>query len=221
MPDPSLEKPKMNLKEMGFKKSVIHIWTYYKWWIIIPVIVIAIIISFVTSYLKATKKAYLTIACVNARYESHTVFDEYAESIGQKFSVDCTYHYPTNEDSLNVTQDTTNSMQKLASLLTSEVVDVIVTNARSIKDFGKAGVRDLKEVLSEEQLSELESRGIIFYLEPEDGERYPAAINITDMEFFYPVYNGSEEKHYIMLSNFSDKKEEEKLLLEYLFFSGK
>ena len=39
------------------------------------------------------------------------------------------------------------------------------------------------------------------------------------MEFFEPVYNGSEEKHYIMLSNFSEKKEEERLLLEYLFFS--
>ncbi len=219
MPDPSLEKPKMNLKEMGFKKSVIHIWTYYKWWIIIPVIIIAIIASFVNSYLKATKKAYLTIACVNARYESHTVFDEYAESIGQEFSVDCTYHYPTNEDSLNVSQDMTNSMQKLVSLLTSDVVDVVITNSRSIKDFGKEGVRDLREVLSEEQVKELEDRGIIFKLQLEDGTSYPAAINITGMEFFEPVYNGSEEKHYIMLSNFSEKKEEERLLLEYLFFS--
>ena len=78
MPDPSLEKPKLNLKKMGFKKSVIHLWTYYKWWVIIPVIVIAIIISFVNSYLKATKKEYLSIACVNARYESNHIFDEYA-----------------------------------------------------------------------------------------------------------------------------------------------
>lgn len=219
MPDPSLEKPKMNLKEMGFKKSVIHIWTYYKWWIIIPVIVIAIIVSFVNSYLKATKKAYLTIACVNARYESHVIFDEYAESIGQEFNVDCTYHYPTNEDSLNVSQDMTNSMQKLVSLLTSDVVDVVITNSRSIKDFGKEGVRDLREVLSEEQVKELEDRGIIFNLKLEDGTSYPAAINITGMEFFEPMYNGSEEKHYIMLSNFSEKKEEERLFLEYLFFS--
>jgi hypothetical protein len=39
------------------------------------------------------------------------------------------------------------------------------------------------------------------------------------MEFFYPAYNGSEEKHYLMLSKFSSKTEEERLLIEYLFFS--
>ena len=40
MPDPSVEKPKLNMKEMGFKKSVIHLWTYYKWYAIIPLIII-------------------------------------------------------------------------------------------------------------------------------------------------------------------------------------
>lgn len=219
MPDPSLEKPKLNLKEMGFKKSVIHLWTYYKWWVIIPVIVIAIIVSFVSSYLKATKKTYLTIACVNARYESNHVFDEYAESIGQEISVDCTYHYPTNEDSTYYSQDMTNSIQKLVSLMQSEVVDIVFTNSRAIKEYGESGVRDLSEVLSKEQLDDLESRGILFHLELPYGRSYPAGINVTNLEFFDPVYNGSEEKHYLMLSKFSSKTEEEKLLIEYLFFS--
>ena len=177
MPDPSLEKPKLNLKKMGFKKSVIHLWTYYKWWVIIPVIVIAIIISFVNSYLK------------------------------------------TNEDSSYLSQDMTNSVQKLVSLMQSEVIDIVVTNSRAIKEYGEAGVRDLSEVLSKEQLEDLENRGILFYLELEGGKRFPAGINVTDMDFFYPAYNGSEEKHYLMLSKFSSKTEEERLLIEYLFFS--
>ena len=219
MPDPSLEKPKLNLKKMGFKKSVIHLWTYYKWWVIIPVIVIAIIISFVNSYLKAAKKEYLSIACVNARYESNHIFDEYAKSIGQTISVDCTYHFPTNEDSSYLSQDMTNSVQKLVSLMQSEVIDIVVTNSRAIKEYGEAGVRDLSEVLSKEQLEDLENRGILFYLELEGGKRFPAGINVTDMDFFYPAYNGSEEKHYLMLSKFSSKTEEERLLIEYLFFS--
>ena len=220
MPDPSLEKPKLNVKEMGFKKTVIHLWTYYKWFLIIPVIIIAIIVSFVSSYMKATRKTYLSIACVNARYESNHVFDEYAESIGKEIVVDCTFHYPTNEDSTYYSQDMTNSIQKLVSLMQSESVDIIVTNSRAIKEYSKEGVRDLSEVLTQEQLDDLEARGMLFYLELADGTRYPAGINVTNVEFFDPVYNGSEEKHYLMLSVFSQKTEEEKLLLEYLFFSG-
>ena len=32
MPDPSLEKKKVSVKEVGVKGVLIHFWTYYKWW---------------------------------------------------------------------------------------------------------------------------------------------------------------------------------------------
>ena len=220
MPDPSLEKKKLNIKEVGIKGAIVHFWTYYKWWVISPVIVIGVIVSMLHSYLSATKKAYLNIVLVNARYESADVlFEEYSQSIGEKLIVDSTFHAPGNEDSINMTQDMTASVMKLDALISGGVVDIVITNSRSIKEYGPNGVRDLREVLTSEQLKTLEEKEMIFYLSPEDGEKYPAAINITGMPFFEPAYEGSEEKHYLMLSKLSDKTEEERLLIEYLFFS--
>ncbi|MBO4474815.1 MAG: hypothetical protein J5750_07910 [Clostridiales bacterium] len=221
MPDPSVEKKKLNIKEVGIKGAIVHFWTYYKWWVIIPVIVIGVLGSMLYSYLSATKKAYLNIAIVNGRYESQDVlFQEYQQQIGKKFIIDSTFHAPTNEDSIAMTQDMTASVMKLDSLISGGVVDIVITNSRSIKEYGPNGVRDLRDVLTDEQIRELDSKEMIFYLEPEDGSAsYPAAINITGLEYFEPAYAGSEEKHYLMLSACSEKKEEEKLLLEYLFFS--
>ena len=226
MPDPSVEKKKLNIKEVGIRGAIVHFWTYYKWWVIIPAIVIGVLGSMLYSYLSATKKAYLNIAIVNGRYESEDVlFKEYEKKIGKEFIVDSSFHAPGNEDSIYVSQDITASVMKLDSLISGGVVDIVVTNARSIKEYGKNGVRDLRDVLSEEQIRILEEKDMIFYLSPEDvddegdWESYPAAINVTDLPFFTPAYEGSEEKHYLMLSARSDKKEEERLLLEYIFFS--
>ena len=221
MPDPSLEKKKVSVKEVGVKGMIVHFWTYYKWWVIIPVIVIAVLTSMLLSYLSATKKAYLNIAIVNGHYEAEdTIFNEYEQKIGKEFIVDSTFHAPTNEDSIAMTQDMTASVMKLNSLISGGVVDIVITNSRQIKELGPNGVHDLRDILTEEQIRELEARDILFILEPEDGEvaSYPAAINITGMDYFQPAYEGSEEKHYLMISAVSEKKEEVKLLLEYLFF---
>lgn len=220
MPDPSLEKKKLNIKEVGVRGAIIHFWTYYKWWVIIPVIVIACVISLVSSYLKANKKTYLNVIMVNARYDGGpVVFDAYAKSIGQEITVDSTYHAPTNEDSTETNTDMIASMQKLVAQITGGVVDIVVTNARSIKEYGENGVRDLRTVLSPEQITKLEQQEKLFYLDFAAEAHVPVAINVTGMESFEPAYEGSEEKHYLFLSAFSDKTKEEKLLLEYFFFT--
>ncbi|MBQ0011426.1 MAG: hypothetical protein KBT07_01825 [Clostridiales bacterium] len=219
MPDPSLEKPKLDLKKMGFKKAVIHLWTYYKWWVIIPIIVLIIIGSFIHSYLTATKKGYLNIVLVNARYEcSEVMFADYAEQIGEKIIVQSDYVVPDNDDSIDVSQEMIANQQKLVTSLTEGVIDICITNSRAISEYGENGVLDLRLVLSEEQIQDLEERDMIYYMDFEAEEHVPIAINVTGLPYFEPAYEGSEEKHYLFLSKYSDKYEEEKLLLEFLFF---
>ena len=221
MPDPSLEKKKVSVKEVGVKGVLIHFWTYYKWWVIIPVLVIGIIFSLVSSYLKASRKAYLNIILVNARYESSDiVFADFAEHVGKELIIDSTYHAPTNDDSIDLSQEMIASMQKTISMITGGVVDVVITNARSITEYGQNGVRDLRTVLSADQIEQLREQDILYCIDFENEANVPVAINITGMERFEPAYNGNDEKHYLMLSAYSDKTEEEKLLLEYLFFNG-
>lgn len=221
MPDPSLEKKKVSVKEVGVKGVLVHFWTYYKWWVIIPVLVIGIIFSLVSSYLKASRKAYLNIILVNARYESSDiVFEDFKQAVGKELIIDSTYHAPTNEDSIDLSQDMIASMQKTVSMITGGVVDVVITNSRAIKEYGENGVRDLRTVLSAEQLEKLEQKEVLFYLDFANESHVPAAIDITGMDRFEPAYNGNDEKHYLFLSAYSDKTEEEKRLLEFLFFDG-
>ena len=218
MPDPSLEKKKLNIKEVGIGGAIVHVWTYYKWWIIIPVIVIGMIVYTVTSYMKETKKEYLKIAMVNAHQDGMDLFIEYSKSIGHEVVVDTTYIHPTNDDSVYLNSDQTTSIQKLTTQYQSGLVDIMVTNSRAAQEYTERAFLDLREVLDESQMKQLEEEGLIYYLDSEEGETVPVGINVTGMEFFEPAYPGSEEMHYLFLSSFTDKKEEEKLILEYLFF---
>lgn len=218
--DAHTDGEKLSFKEMGFKKSVVHLWTYYKWWVIIPLIAIVILGSFLNSYLNARKKGYLNIILANARYESSEyMFADYAEMIGEKILVDSDFVVPGNDDSVDVSTDMVADQQKMSTLLSEGVTDIFVTNARVIVDYGENGVLDLRKVLSAEQIADLENRGMLYYLDFENEAHVPVAINITDDPYFQAAYDGSDEKHYLFLSAFSDKYEEEKLLLEFLFFS--
>lgn len=220
MPDPSLEKPKLDIRKMGFAGTAVHLWTYYKWWLIIPVIVIVMIVYSITSYIKETKKAYLNIAMVNAYEDGMDLFLDYSDSIGKEILVDTTYRHPQNEDPLMMTEQMSASVQKLATSIQDGIVDVVITNSRALKEYTYTGFIDLREVLSEEQMQALNERGMIYTLPDEDGNEIPVGIYISDMKFFEPAYPDFPEKHYLVLSAYSDKKKEEKLLLEYLFFSG-
>lgn len=219
MPDPSVEKPKLNLKEMGFKKSVIHLWTYYKWYAIIPLIIIFVIASMIHSYISETKKDYLNIAFVNAHQEAEDIFKNYASSIGKKIRVDYSFFAPKNNDSIYVDPEMAASVQNLAALLRDGTTDVIFTNARSIKEYGAEAVGDLRQLLSEDQLSTLKEKDMILYLEDDSGTEVPCGILVTGLAMFEPAYSESEEKHYFMYNPFSDRKEEIRLLTEYIFFS--
>ena len=220
MPDPSLEKKKLNLREMGVKGAAIHLWTYYKWWVIVPVLVILAATSLIRSYIEGSKKAYLNIAMVNCDSQNvEDLFTPYSEKVGKEIVLEPTYFAPTNEDSINVSQEMIASNQKLTAKITGGVTDIVITNARMIQEYGENGLKDLRIVLDETQIKELEERGVLYYLDFESEAHVPVAINVTGMEFFEPAYHDSEEKHYLFLSAFTDKKEEEKLILEYLFFS--
>lgn len=219
MPDPSVEKPKLDLKKMGFKKSVIHLWTYYKWYAIIPLIIIFVIVSMIHSYLSETKKDYLNIAFVNAHQEADDIFKDYEASIGKKIRVDSTFFAPTKDESIYVEPEMAASVQNLASLLRDGTTDVIFTNARSITEYGTDAVCDLSTLLSEEQMKELKEKDMILYLTDAEGKEVPSAILISDLPMFTPAYSEAKEKYYFMFSAFSEKKEETRLLAEYIFFS--
>ncbi|MBP5491289.1 MAG: hypothetical protein J6Y08_00410 [Clostridiales bacterium] len=218
MPDPSLEKQKLDFKKVGLKGAIIHFWTYYKWWAIIPIIVIVLAVYSITTYLKETKKAYLNIAMVNAYEDGMDLFNDYAASIGKEIVVDTTYRHPTNDDPVTMTQAQAASVQKLAASMRSGLTDVVITNSRALKEYTYTCFIDLRDVLTEEQMAKLKAQDLLYYLPDDDGNEIPVGIYISDMEFFAPAYPDFPEKHYLVLSGYSDRKKEEKLLLEYLFF---
>ena len=219
MPDPSLEKKKLNIKEVGLKGAIVHFWTYYKWFAIIPAIVLGMLIYSICAYRQETKTYDLKIAMINAHKNGILLFDAYSESIGHEVVVDTNYFYPTNEESIYIDTDMASSLQKLSSEFQSGLIDMMVTNSRCIKEYTTYAFRDLREILDADQLAQLEAQERVYYLESEEGESIPVGILVSGLDFFEPAYPGSEEKHYLVISKFTDKKEEEKLLMEYVFFS--
>lgn len=219
-PRQRLDEKSTSMKGMSFKNAVIHFWTYYKWWVIIPAIIIIILASFLNSFLKSREKGYLNIILVNAHYESDNyMFVDYAESIGEHIIVQSDYVVPSDTDTTETTQEMIANQQKIVTLLTEGVGDVFVTNLRSISEYGERGVLDLRTLLTPEQLASLESQNMLYYMDFENENHVPVAINITNHDYFLAAYEGSNENHYLFLSAYSNKTEEEKLLLEFLFFS--
>lgn len=194
------EKPKKpdTIFTKVFKK-VDHFWEYYKWLVIIPVIIIVIAVVFITTYIEENREVTLDVSIINATSILDTlaaIEDEYPAEYGintkeKPIRLEYNLQFPSeNENAATMDDSVVASMQKFNAMVLAGKVDVAITNTWVIDAYSENDATlDLREIFDEEFLEENADR--IYWYEKYDGTVKPVAIYVNETEFLGEFAEGA------------------------------
>ncbi len=192
---------KEKLAKMNFRQKVDYIWTYYKFWIITMVIIIAFVAAFIQAQLAYNPNAMTILIsdsyCEDSEAAYTAMNEEFAQFIGldedakEPINVDDTFYF-TNQSS---SSSSAVMAQKFLALVISGEADLMVAPQEAIDYYGSQNMfADLSEILSEDLFNYLESEGLLFEVtytptedEIEDGaveESYYGGIRLDSIDYF-------------------------------------
>lgn len=196
------------LKSLGF------FWEYYKWFVIIPAIIVVICIIFVTSYIDESREVDLDISIMN----TDGVMDAYSAIMKEypkyknvaagdmDIRIEYNLSYPLIVgEAAGVSDTDIAAIQKFVAMVKAGRVDVAITNTWVVDDFSSSAVAsDLSAWLSEDLLEEYGDR--IYYATTTEGVTYPAAIYLYGCPFL--SYYDDENPPVLVSFTFSEHTEE-------------
>ena len=205
------------------RKSIGFFIDYYKWFVIIPAIIIIISIVMITSYLSESRERALELSIVNAKYEipdlmyavEHDFIDYTGENLtGNDIRIIYDLQYPdTSSGQEAFTQSENISMQKFNASVIAGRVDIALTESWVVNDYSVTNATlDLREIFDEDFLKKHEDR--IYYAKNESGEDIPVAFYI-DAKVVKDAYP-DEAKPLAVSFDTSKHKEEAARFMEWL-----
>lgn len=179
---------KDTLRPMPWKKKLEHLWEYYKWVLVVLVVVAAILYIAIVGYSNARVEGLLYGEIVNLNFDMEGVeylstdFLEHLDGVegDQKVSV-----YMSN---LIVGNDSTYDnyyapLMRTSSEITNGTLDYLVADSAALTCyFHEEILMDLRELFTEEELAQI-GDNLVYVLYEETGEKIPMAINVTDSAF--------------------------------------
>ena len=192
---------KEKLAQMNFRQKVDYIWTYYKFWIIAIIIVIAFVVAFIQAHLAYNPNAMTILMCDSYCNDSETAYSSMNQEFSQFIGLDEDAKEPINvDDTFFFTTQSSNSnsaamAQKFLALVISGEADLMVAPKEAIDYYGSQNMfSDLSKVLPEDLFNYLKNQGLLFEVtytptedEIEDGaseETYYGGIRLDGIDYF-------------------------------------
>ena len=207
----------------NFKKKIGFFVDYYKWFVIIPAIIIVIAIVMITSYISESRERALELSIVNAKYEipdlmyavEHDFIDYTGENItGNDIRIVYDLQYPdTSTGQESFTQAENVSMQKFNASVITGRVDAALTEFWVVNDYSVTDATlDLRELFDEDFLKDHEDR--VYYARNSSGEKIPVAFYI-DAKVVKDAYP-DDAKPLVVSFDTSEHKEEAARFMRWL-----
>lgn len=169
-------------KELTFKQKMIHIRDYYKWKIILPILIVVCAVSIGFTIYENCKDSLLYVVFINTQLndtEASALMDEFVDYAdldmkGKKITLDTTlYINQKNSDMTSVS-----SNQKLLAMFTSIEMDVIVCDEDNFDYYAaQDSFVELSDVLSEEFLEE--HKDLLMSTTGKDGKEHVFGISLA------------------------------------------
>ena len=206
-----------------FKKKIGFFVDYYKWFVIIPAIIIVITIVMITSYLSESRERALELSIVNAKYEipdlMYAVENDFIEYTGENITgkdIRIVYdlQYPdTSGGETTFSQSENISMQKFNASVIAGRVDIALTESWVVNDYSLTNATlDLREIFDEDFLKDHEDK--VYYARDASEEKIPVAFYV-DAKVVKDAYPDDAEPLAVSFDS-SKHKEEARRFMEWL-----
>ena len=151
------------LKNGTPKEKLQYFWYYYKWHVIIALVVIIMIVSFVQQLRDRTDPAFYAVM-LNASLLDQTTSEqpEFVTDFAGKEGIDLNTSDITFDTSIRIVEDSMDetsitSSQKLMVYVAANELDCMITDFTSFQKYANSSMfYDLRDVLTEEQVQALE-----------------------------------------------------------------
>ncbi len=205
------------------KKSIGFFIDYYKWFVIIPAIIIVITIIMITSYLSESRERALELSIVNAKFEipdlMYAVENDFIDYTGENITGDdirivYDLQYPDTSGGDQVFSQSENvSMQKFNASVIAGRVDIALTESWVVNDYSVTNATlDLREIFDEDFLKDHEDK--VYYARDSSGEKIPVAFYI-DAKIVKDAYPDDAEPLVVSFDS-AKHKEEARRFMEWL-----
>ena len=151
------------LKEGTPKQKLAYFWYYYKWHVIIALVVIAMVISFIEQLADRKEPAFYTVL-LNASLLDQTTSEQpaFITDFAEKEGIDLNTSDITFDTSIRIVEDSMDetsitSSQKLMVYVAANELDSMITDYDSFQKYANSSMfYDLRDILTEEQVQALE-----------------------------------------------------------------
>ncbi|MBS5523329.1 MAG: hypothetical protein KHX56_13805 [Clostridiales bacterium] len=192
---------KEKLAKMKFRQKVDYIWTYYKFWMLVTAVIIAVVAAFIQAQLAYNPDAMTLILCDTYCEDTQTAYTSVNEDFSKFIALDEGDKEPISFDdtisfSINNSDYTAGVMlQKLMALVMSGGADLMVAPESAIVYYGAQNMySDLSEVLPQDLFEELKAQDLLFettYVPTEDEiaegaaeETFYCGIRLDGLDYF-------------------------------------
>jgi hypothetical protein len=175
---------KSYFKELSGKAKVQYIWDYYKWRIIIPIILIIVVVYLIHNYI-SYKEPTLNVTMINSTADDiydTSMFDGFLDEYGydavrNPVSLNAIYQFP-DDGSYDYTS--AQALRALNIVIYAGGQDLFFGTGSVYTDFSDDGVLcDLSEILSDELMAEY-SDDFIYSTAGDTVDAYPCAVELKD-----------------------------------------
>ena len=229
---PTFKELLADLKPMTFWEKVDHLWTYYKEYLFVVLLVVIVVAFSVTALLNSSKKTLLSGMLINVSMtqvgynyvttDYHTYLE--ATPTWEVVQLDAT-NFSSLEDPTSM-EDNYNKSMMLMARVSGQMLDYALLDKMALEFYATQEVfLDLQEFFTEEEIAAMGDRVIWMRPEPEEGftvedyepgelDPWIIAVDLSDMPFFRD--NCAGETVYFALSGNNPNIEAIRAFLEYL-----
>lgn len=192
------KKLRQDLSQMSGKEKLQHLWTYYKWTLLVAVLIIAAVSLVVTAVINKSTTVLASGVMVNKElsaegqaYLNDDLFE--ALSQGGLEKVNLNKMYLTNGETVDALESNYYTIMSLAGLSATGELDYVIMDKTAMEQLAAQEMfLDLTELFQEEELSALGDK--VLRIQKKDTEiSYPGVINITELPFIKDNMDLSEK----------------------------
>ena len=209
---PTFSELMEDLKPMTFPEKVDHLWTYYKEYLLLVVLVVVLTVGMVISTINANKEtlvlgilANVSMSAEGKQYMEEGYFEKIGGQKGQQVLLHAT-NFQSLEDPTSA-EDNYNAASLIMARVSAGQMDYAIVDELAMQFYVTQAVfMDLREFFTEEELAQLAEKDMILYategdvdengdLIPGTGDiegRFPVAVKLKDTAFCQDTMYGRE-----------------------------
>ena len=179
------------------KRKICYLWDYYKWYVIIPVLVVIFLIITIRGFAEENRKTSVYISMINCRDEFGvdeylTAYSDMQQQEGKAeapFRLEGGYIHPQTVDEVTAADSmVTASIQRYQAEVVSKRSEAVIASDWVIREYGAADAYcDLRDVLTSKQLEDL--RDDLFMCKNMEGKEIVAGVYLRS-KLFVDAYEG-------------------------------